>query len=67
MPAKGNGGGSQGSWTPATSVNDDKNANEASPSVSWFVGSPSVYSTYSGNQLHPAMVLRTRAVRDGPR
>ena len=58
------GGGSQVSWTPATGVSDDKNVNEVSPSVSSFVGSPSIYSTYSGNQPHPAMVLHTKSAKE---
>ena len=45
---------SQVSWTPVTGGDGDANANQVSPSVSSFMDSPSIYSTYSRDQPHPA-------------
>ena len=50
VSVKGEGGDSRVSWTPVTGGDGDAHANEVSPSVSSFVDSPSIYSTYSGNQ-----------------
>jgi len=57
---------SQVSWTSAIggNTNGDVGANPVSPSVSSFVGSPSIYSTYSGNQPHPAGMLYLSTVKE---
>jgi len=43
---------SQVSWIPVTGETGNEDVNAASPSVSSFVDSPSIYSTYSGNEPH---------------
>ena len=55
VSVKGRNSGTYASWTPVTG--DDADTTEVSPSVSSFVLSPSIYSTYSGDQPHPATVL----------
>ena len=54
------------SWASAIggNTNGDVSANPVSPSVSSFVGSPSIYSTYSGNQPHPAGMLYLSTVKE---
>lgn len=60
VSGEGEGGDSHVSWALVTGGNGDTNANEDSPSVSSFQISPSIYSTYSGNQPHPAGTLHER-------
>jgi len=61
VPAKWGNGGPQLSQPSATGGNAD--ANVVSPSTSSFIDSPSIYSTYSGNQPHPAEIMYTATVK----
>ena len=62
VPPPSESGSPRASWT-RTSVIGKVEADATSPSIGSFVGSPSIYSTYSGNQPHPAGVMYTSTVK----
>ena len=59
-------GNSQVSCTPVIDGSEDGNvdANATSPSMSSFIDSPSIYSTYSGNQPHLAGTMYMNVVKE---
>ena len=61
VPSKWTSGSSQLTWA---SVIGEMNANAISPSVGSFINSPSIYSTYSGNQPHPAKTMYMSVVKE---
>lgn len=57
---------SQVSWATVIggNANGSVDTNAVSPSMSSFIDSPSIYSTYSGNQPHPARTTYTSAAKE---
>ena len=62
VPARWGSSNSQVTWSSV--VNGNVDADAVSPSVSSFVESPSIYSTYSGNQPHPAGTMYINVVKE---
>ena len=64
--AKWESGISQVSWAAVIggNANGSVDTNAVSPSMSSFIDSPSIYSTYSGNQPHPARMMHTSVVKE---
>lgn len=57
---------SQVSWATVIggNANGSVDTNAVSPSMCSFIDSPSIYSTYSGNQPHPARTMHTSAAKE---
>ena len=62
VPPPSESGSSRASWTRSAVIGKVE-ADMTSPSIGSFVESPSIYSTYSGNQPHPAGVMYTSSVK----